>query len=132
MTKRRLTPIQSAIEIAKDLHAVGAIDDTTMRNFEKNPGPDWVVEYRWLGESDEGVSEYVTIFGAATVEIALTEARSSLDLGKEPYAIIGVDLTDEEFFDRLTAQAMADIEEEEGPYDWGPEGPPLPDKDDDK
>jgi hypothetical protein len=62
--------------------------------YEKNPGPDWVVEYRWLEESDEGL-EYMTIFGAATAEIALKEARSSLDAGVEPYVITGLQQTSE-------------------------------------
>jgi hypothetical protein len=56
--------------------------------FEKNPGPDWVVEYRWLEESDEG-PEYMTIYGAATPEVALQEARYSLDAEEEPYIIRG-------------------------------------------
>lgn len=59
--------------------------------FEKSAGPDWVVEYRWLEESDQE-SEYVTIYGAATPELALQEARYSLDAGEEPYIILGLQL----------------------------------------
>ncbi len=58
--------------------------------FEKNPGPDWVVDYQWLGKSDFPGVESMTIYGAATSEIALDEARYSLDLGKTPYVIIGL------------------------------------------
>jgi hypothetical protein len=47
--------------------------------FEKNPGPDWVVEYRWMEESDEG-PQYMTIYGAATPEMALKEARHSFQI----------------------------------------------------
>jgi hypothetical protein len=59
-----------------------------LANFEKNPGPDWIVEYRWLGENDEGV-EAMVIFGAATSEIALQEAEYSLQAGSAPYVIFG-------------------------------------------
>jgi hypothetical protein len=57
--------------------------------FEKNPGPDWVVEYRWLEESDEGPQD-MTIYSAATPEAALKEARHSLDAGEETYVILGL------------------------------------------
>jgi hypothetical protein len=61
---------------------------------EKNPGPDWVVEYRWLGHCDEGV-ESMMIFGVATSEIALEEAKYSLGSSKTPYVIIGVERCDD-------------------------------------
>lgn len=61
----------------------------TMTEIEKNPGPDWIVEYQWLGGSGEEIQS-VMVFGAADPETALREARYSLDAADEPYAITGV------------------------------------------
>jgi hypothetical protein len=53
-------------------------------------GSNWVVDYQWLGESDFPGVESMMIYGAADSEIALDEARYSLDAGKTPYVIIGL------------------------------------------
>ncbi len=55
-----------------------------MPEIEKNPGPDWEVHY-WI---DEG-PEVMSVFGAATIELAIQEARFSLG-SQADYRIIAV------------------------------------------
>ena len=55
--------------------------------LEKNPGPDWLIEYRWLRNAD---SEFMSVFGMDTADEARAEAELSLDRADEPYVIVGI------------------------------------------
>lgn len=51
---------------------------------EKRPGPDWTVWYE-----DEGI-EHAYVFGAATIDEALADFRSSFMSGHKPPVVVAV------------------------------------------
>lgn len=61
-----------------------------MKIITKGTGWDWVISYR---DGDSPEIQFVTVFGQMTPELALSEARNSIDFaGDNPdYEIVGLE-----------------------------------------
>ena len=56
-------------------------------SFQKRPGLDWRVSYRWL---DEEEAETMVVFGAADEASAMKDARHSLDAAEVAYEVLSI------------------------------------------